>query len=197
MKGLDASQPELSVIIPTLNRGKVLYSTITQVLSQQGCEFELIIVDQSDEVIAQSNKAFVDAVGDTRVKYFRIEEKNLPNARNIGIVKSLAKIILFLDDDVIILRDEFLTAHLGAFDDPAVGGVTGRSVERLIKSNTKRTACHVSIGGRTKFNLMGLSRQPIGTCKGSNMSFGPSFSKRSVALIASLNSWKMLTSQCG
>jgi GT2 family glycosyltransferase len=162
---------DLSVIIPTMNRGEILYSTIKQVLAQQGCAFELIIVDQSDDPMAIDNRSFVENVHDPRITYLWVDRKNLPNARNIGIGQASAPIILFLDDDVILLRDNFLTAHLAAFEDDEVGGATGRSVERTMISNARRTSCHVSLGGRTIVNLMGLEQQTIGTCKGSNMSF--------------------------
>jgi GT2 family glycosyltransferase len=171
MKESSVPDVELSVIIPTLNRGKVLYETIRQVLAQQGCTFELIIVDQSDESIASENVKFLEEVRDPRVKYIAEPEKNLPNARNVGVRNASADIIVFLDDDVILLREEFLRAHARAYADDNVGGATGRSVERLLQPNSRHTSCHVSLGGRTIFNLMGLSQQTIGTCKGSNMSF--------------------------
>jgi glycosyltransferase involved in cell wall biosynthesis len=171
MNAICAPKVDLSVIIPTMNRGKVLFSTVRQVLAQEGCSFELLIIDQSDDEIACQNRSFLEGVSDVRIRYIRVERKSLPNARNIGICNASARIVLFLDDDVIILRDNFLLSHLSAFVDETVGGATGRSVERIVKPNSGRVACHVSFGGRTIFNLMGQSRQTIGTCKGSNMSF--------------------------
>lgn len=171
MEICSATPLELSIVIPTMNRGPLLYSTITQVLSQRGCAFEVIIVDQSDSLMAAENRSFVENTRDPRVKYFWLDRKNLPNARNIGIRNVSAAVILFLDDDVILLRADFLTAHLSVFGDEKVGGATGRSVERILRPNSRRTSCYVSLGGRTIFNLMGLHTQTIGTCKGSNMSF--------------------------
>ena len=69
------------------------------------------------------------------------------------------KIILFVDDDVILLLADSLTAHVEAYNDPKIGGDTGRHVERLVTMNCRRTACYVSWGGRTIFNLFGTERQ--------------------------------------
>jgi glycosyltransferase involved in cell wall biosynthesis len=163
--------PTLSIIIPTLNRSRFLFATVEQVLAQSYNDFELWIIDQSDRTDTESNVDHFQQVTDPRLSYAHLSHKNLPNARNEGVKQCGGKIILFLDDDVILLTDDFLEAHVRAYDDPKVGGVTGRSVERLVRTNSRRTACHVSWSGRTIFNLLGTERQPIGSCKGSNMSF--------------------------
>jgi GT2 family glycosyltransferase len=80
--------------------------------------------------------------------------------------------VLFLDDDVILLDDGFLDAHLGPYrEDPRLGGLTGRVVERSVRPNSRDTAAHLSPGGRTITNLWGTERRPIESCKGANMSY--------------------------
>lgn len=167
----DHSSLQLSVIIPTLNRGAVFFSTVKQVVQQTVVRFEVIVVDQSDPAAAAENAAFCESLNKPLLRYFHLQVKSLPNARNFGMMRASAPVILFLDDDVILLNDYFMQAHLSAFDNPEVGGATGRSVERTVSVNARRTACHVSLGGRTIFNLMGTFEQSIGGCKGSNMSF--------------------------
>jgi GT2 family glycosyltransferase len=163
--------PALSVVICTYNRSTLLRKTVDQVMNQSLQEFELIIIDQSDIREAETNRANLQAMQDNRVNYIHIPRKGLPNARNEAIRRALAAIVLFLDDDVILLRDGFMAAHVAAYHDSRVGGVTGRHVERSVPINSRRTACHVSWSGRTIFNLFGTERVRIGTCKGSNMSF--------------------------
>lgn len=163
--------PALSVVICTYNRCTLLRRTVEQVLKQPFHALELIIIDQSDVLEAETNRATLQEMQDSRINYVHIARKGLPNARNEAIRRARAAIVLFLDDDVILLRDGFMAAHLAAYDDPRVGGVTGRHVERSVPINSRRTACHVSWSGRTIFNLFGRERVPIRTCKGSNMSF--------------------------
>ena len=163
--------PVLSIIIPTLNRGRVFRQTVQQVLLQRFADFELIVVDQSDEPERGGNAAFLETLGDGRLSYLHVLKKNLPNARNEGVARSSGEIVLFLDDDVILLADDFLDAHVEAFADPKVGGVTGRTIERALLANSPRTAMHVTPGGRTVINLMGTERCAVAGLKGANMSF--------------------------
>jgi GT2 family glycosyltransferase len=161
----------LSIIIPTYNRAEKLAATLRDVTQQSMKDFDLWVIDQSSPEQAAKNATAVTNLQDPRLNYVHLPTPGLPNARNEGLRRVKGDIVLFLDDDVILLVPNFLAAHLAAFDDPKVGGVTGRHIERTVTINSKRTACYVSIGGRTIFNLFGTTRQPIGSCKGSNMSF--------------------------
>ena len=166
----DHSLP-LSVIVPTFNRAVHLQATVTQLLGQAFTDYELWIIDQSDPADAASNRAYAEGLGDARVSYRHVSRRSLPNARNVGLAAARGRIVLFVDDDVILLSDGFIDAHLRCYEDARVGGVTGRHIERVMLANSRSTACHVSLGGRTIFNLFGRRRQAIGSCKGSNMSF--------------------------
>lgn len=163
--------PFLTIIVPTFNRSGALPTTIDGLLRQSYKNFELWIVDQSSPDEAKANALYIDRVSDPRLHYLHLPTAGLPNARNEGLRRAKGEIILFVDDDVILLSSDFLIAHVSAYEDPKVGGVTGRHVERLIKTNSARTANYVSWSGRTKFNLFGTERQRIESCKGSNMSF--------------------------
>lgn len=163
--------PELSIIIPTLNRGKLLHDTVRQVLSQRFRDFDLWIIDQSDPPQRAENEAFVQDLGDARVRYLHLDVKGLPNARNEGLARVAPEWVLFLDDDVILLTDTFLDAHRDVYADPKVGGVTGRIVERSVRPNAPDTASHISPGGRTITNLWGTERIEIPSLKGANMSY--------------------------
>lgn len=163
--------PELSVIIPTLNRGRLFHDTVRQVLGQRFVAFDLWLVDQSDPDERSANEAFVAELADTRVHYLHLPVKGLPNARNEGLARAKGRIVLFLDDDVILLDSGFLDAHVFAYSEPTVGGVTGRIVERSVRPNAKDTAAHISPGGRTITNMWGTERRAIESCKGANMSY--------------------------
>jgi GT2 family glycosyltransferase len=157
--------------VPTFNRSAALRSTIDDLLRQSYKSFELWIVDQSALEEAAQNRSYIDKASDPRLHYLHLPTPGLPNARNEGLRRASGEIIMFVDDDVILLSTDFLAAHVAAFRHPKVGGVTGRHVERSVRTNCRRTANYVSWSGRTVFNLFGTERQRIGSCKGSNMSF--------------------------
>ena len=164
--------PELSIVLPTLNRGKLLHDVVVQVLAQRFRDFEVLVVDQSDPPGRAANERFVAGLGDARVRYLHLPVKGLPNARNEALARVQGEIVLFLDDDVILLADDFLDVHVGAYTAfPEVGGVTGRIVERSVRPNARDTAAHISPGGRTMTNLWGTERRFIESLKGANMSY--------------------------
>jgi len=167
----DTAKLPVTIIIPTYNRASVLQATVDQVRRQPFSDYEIWVIDQSDPGEAEINAQYIKNAGDPRVHYVHLTEKGPSNARNEGLARARGEIILFLDDDVILLSTDFIGAHLRAYNDPAVGGVVGRHVERKLRMNSRRTACHVDWGGRTIFNLFGTEPVAVGSCKGSNMSF--------------------------
>ncbi len=163
--------PELSVVIPTLNRGQLFHDTARQVVRQAHGDFDFWVIDQSDPAQRAANEAVVAELDDARVHYVHVTRKGLPNARNEALARIDCRVVLFLDDDVILLRPDFFDAHVRAFDDPGIGGVTGRIVERSVRPNVEHVAAHLSAGGRTLTNLWGTERQELLGLKGANMSY--------------------------
>jgi GT2 family glycosyltransferase len=158
--------PKLSVIIATVNRLDYAAATVRQVLAQNFKDFELCIIDQSEK---PELAACVHS--DPRIRYFRLLERGLPNARNEGIAASRGEIILFLDDDVLLPTAHVLTEHLACYSDLSVGGVCGRIVDRVRTPNTSRPGNMVTLGGRTKENFLGKNQRPVRSVNGANMSF--------------------------
>ncbi len=164
------ADPVLSVLIPTLNRGQLFHDTVRQVLASEFRDLELIVIDQSDPAQRAANEALVAELADDRLVYRHLDVKGLPNARNEGMAIARGAVWLFLDDDVILLGD-VLGAHVRAYEDPGVGGVTGRIVERTVRPNVPDTRNEISAGGRVLTNLWGTERCEIQTLKGANMSY--------------------------
>ncbi len=128
-------QPLLvSVIIPTLNRQKVLAQTIDSLLMQTYSHFEIILVSQETPVegYAQNN-----------IRILHLEKANLPRARNEGIKISKGDLILFLDDDIVPSPD-LIKYHVETHQKD-VAGVVGQILdthnkgtrEKLIEFNEK------------------------------------------------------------
>jgi GT2 family glycosyltransferase len=169
--GTPPAAPAVSIVIPTFNRAAVLQATVAQFRLQNFDDFELWVIDQSDAPDRDANIAYIRAIGDPRLNYLHLTTRGPSNARNEGLARTRAEIVLFVDDDVLLLSRDFIGAHVRAYDAPDTGGVTGRHVERLLRINARRTACHVAWSGRTIFNLFGHEHVTVGSVKGSNMSF--------------------------
>jgi len=163
-------KPAVTIIIPTLNRPHYAVNTVRQVLQQPFRDFELLVIDQSDRPAADDLRNRLALLDDARVRYVHLPVPGVANARNEGIARRRGRVVLFLDDDVILLGRDFIASHLRALANPEVGGVTGRIVERLNRPNARRTVARVSIGGRTLDNMSGAEPVPVHGLKGGNMS---------------------------
>ena len=163
--------PALSIVIPTFNRARNLISTVEQVFRQDFQDFELLVIDQSDAaqqaIVVEGVRPFVEA---GQLTHLLLTSVGVANARNEGLARVRGRIVMFLDDDVVLLHEGFLRAHLDCYADPKIGGVTGRTIERVNRENTRRTANRITRSGRTVINLLGHERCEIHSLKGANMS---------------------------
>ena len=119
--------PPVSVVIPTYNREQQLVDSIKYVLANTYPDFELIVVDQTEEhtpAVASALNAFRQ---DDRFRYVQLPIANLPLARNVGLRHAEGEIIIYVDDDV-ELESDFIAAHAERYEDPTVGAVAGRII---------------------------------------------------------------------
>ncbi len=125
----DTKQPDISVAIPTLNRGEILLDTIRDVLKQSHKNLELIVADQTKKPSADFISK-LSQIRDPRLRYYRTGPASLPAARNFILHHAASKIVLFLDDDVELKKD-MVKAHLQAFaEHPEVSAVGGRVMQK-------------------------------------------------------------------
>ena len=110
--------PQISIIIPTINRYADLKNTIADLNKQTVTDVEIIIIDQTDE-------AFAETIIGEKIIYLHKSFKSASKARNVGLVLAKAPIVLFLDDDVIIESPDFLKNHLQHYENPSNSGVAG------------------------------------------------------------------------
>jgi glycosyltransferase involved in cell wall biosynthesis len=88
---------QVSVVIPTRNRGEFLSAAIDSVLAQRFGDFEIIVVDDGGTV---ESTAAVENCRDPRIRLVRHHERRGgAAARNSGIAASNSPYIAFLDDD--------------------------------------------------------------------------------------------------
>jgi glucosyl-dolichyl phosphate glucuronosyltransferase len=101
-------QPDISVVIPTYNRGSQLRPLLQGLLQQdpRGVRYEIIVVDNNsrDNTAAVIEEA---RLSDDRrlIQYLFESRQGVSYARNTGIKHARAPIIAFIDDDVVPARD--------------------------------------------------------------------------------------------
>lgn len=102
---MTVDNPFVSVIIPTINRPKLLMRAVNSVLKQSFTNLELIVVvDGPDEATLSA----LSLVNDPRLKPLALPKSGRSSAaRNAGVEKAKAEWIALLDDD-----DEWLPTKL-------------------------------------------------------------------------------------
>ena len=91
------SNPIVSVIIPTFNRGYCIERAINSVIKQTFLDWEILVIDNysSDE----TDEIFKDKVSD-KIKFLKIKNDGIiGKSRNLGISIAKGKYIAFLDSD--------------------------------------------------------------------------------------------------
>jgi GT2 family glycosyltransferase len=89
--------PRISAVVPTRNRPDHAVPCAASILINAGDEFELLVVDQSDNDATEC--ALAAYASDRRFRYIRSSSRGASAARNVGIEQSTAPIIAFTDDD--------------------------------------------------------------------------------------------------
>ncbi|WP_228383979.1 glycosyltransferase family 2 protein [Chryseobacterium sp. JM1] len=114
---------EISVIIPVYNAEKYISKAVESALQLEEVKEVILIEDQSPDNALEICQQL--ALQDERVKLFQHPDKGNHGAgasRNLGIEKSTADFIAFLDADDYFLPNRF-NAEKTLFNDPKVDGV--------------------------------------------------------------------------
>ncbi|MCK4255849.1 glycosyltransferase family 2 protein [candidate division WOR-3 bacterium] len=163
--------PFISVIIPTYKRHHILPDTVRYLLDQDYPNYEIIVVDQTEEV-PDSIEVFFDTLDAERVRYIHINEIGLPNARNVGIREARGDIVLFLDDDIVPFGRSLVEYHVENYSDPDIVGVVGRVDDPRTKAeNDPKKILKLSMWGIATGGCNGTIRTKIDVTCGGNMSF--------------------------
>ena len=107
---LVASNPFISVVIPTLNRYEYLKDVLKDLEKQTYKNFEVIIVDQTDDF-----KPEFYANWNLDLKFWFQEEKALWKARNEAIQSAKGDYVLLYDDDSLV-DENWIYEHLKCLD---------------------------------------------------------------------------------
>lgn len=112
-----------SVVIAAYRRPKLLLQTLATLMPQVGSDGEVIVVEQCPLVDLRS-----DLAGYSGLHHVVLGRPGAVEARNHGIRMSRGRIVIFVDDDVVVPAG-FLHQHLAGYSDESVGGVAGKVVE--------------------------------------------------------------------
>ncbi len=96
--------PDISILLPVHNAERYISDAINSILSQTYKNYELIIVDDSDDKTSDIIRTF----NDKRIKYFYREPVGLARQLNFAIEKSNAKYIARMDGDDISRKDRLI-----------------------------------------------------------------------------------------
>lgn len=123
-EGREDLQPSVSVIVATYDRDSSLVECLRSVMGQDHAGgVEIIVVDQT----RQHSEEVAELFRSCRNRITRIEqqEPNLPKARNAGIAAARGRLLLFIDDDIILPPHAIarLAEHFRAPELKAVAGV--------------------------------------------------------------------------
>lgn len=93
---MNASTPEVSVVIPAYNAAATVQQAIGSVLAQSFADFEILVVDDGS---TDDTAAAVRAVNDPRVRLLAQPNAGAAAARNAGIASAIGEWVAFLDAD--------------------------------------------------------------------------------------------------
>ena len=93
---------EISVIVPTYNRARLIATTLESIVTQSCTPAEVIVVDDGS---SDDTEAIVRAFG-AAVKYIRIDNSGPCRARNVGVRASRSRYIAFCDSDDVWFSDK-------------------------------------------------------------------------------------------
>jgi len=103
----------ISIIIPTYNRSKILLKTLKALENQNypKSNYEVIIADDgsSDDTNLQIEK--FQSKTDLKIKYFKLNHVSSCHARNTAISNTKYELILTIDDDIITTAN-FIEEHV-------------------------------------------------------------------------------------
>jgi glycosyltransferase involved in cell wall biosynthesis len=118
--------PEVSVVIPTFERGDVVTRAVASVLRQDMDDVEVIVVDDGS---TDCTRRVLATIEDRRLSYVRTEHVGAAAARNIGARWARARWLTFLDSDDTVMTD-WLSSMLAETSPPDIALVSCGYAER-------------------------------------------------------------------
>src|SRR3954470_24180727 len=173
-----SARVDISVVIPTYNRGSQLQPLLEALLRQdaRGLRYEIIIVDNNSR---DNTAAVIEAARRADharlIRYFFEPRQGVSYARNTGVTHARAPLIAFLDDDGIPTSD-WVYSIKRAFDEYPQADCIGGRVKAVWKNKAKPswlTAAHAGpVAVQDRPEQQWVNRANASTCLlGANFAF--------------------------
>lgn len=94
---MSTSSPWITALICTRNRPEPLAKAVRSLLAETASNFELLVIDQSDD--SHTSDALADSLRDPRLRYHRSQTRGKGAALNEGFRIALGTIVVCTDDD--------------------------------------------------------------------------------------------------
>ena len=120
-----------SVVVPTRNDPARLATCLASVLEARSdsWDFEVLVMDNSDDAYRQAIADAVSACADTRVRHVAMIDAGLMAARHQGVELAKGRLVSFIDQDELLLPAWFEGVQ-SCMRDPKVALATGPLVPR-------------------------------------------------------------------
>ncbi|HEY1775499.1 MAG TPA: glycosyltransferase family A protein [Solirubrobacteraceae bacterium] len=92
----DAAPPRFSVVMPTFNRGYVVWKAISSVLAQTLSSWELLVIDDGS---TDNTSRVLEEFMDPRITVHRVSHGGPSRARNRGLELARGELVAYLDSD--------------------------------------------------------------------------------------------------
>jgi len=126
--GAESYRPDVAVLIPAFNEGKVIARTIRSVLGSDYPHLRLIVIDDgsTDDTLAAARAAMPEMLRSGRLVVLTQPNGGKAEALNLGLRSVEEEVYIGIDADTVIARDAISTL-VPRLADPAVGAVAGNA----------------------------------------------------------------------
>ncbi len=119
---------DVSLAIPTFERGEVLLDTLRALLADAHPPGEILVIDQTARHAAPVAQALAALAAAGQVRWLRLERPSITAAMNTALRAARGALVLFVDDDV-LPASGLVAAHARAYDADDVWAVAGQVLQ--------------------------------------------------------------------
>lgn len=148
----------ITIIIPTVDRADITLTTLKAFECQTFTDFELIVLDQTTPPAEQLATFNTDGY---QYRYHHVNQKSLPNARNIAANIATGTLLLFVDDDVIPDPD-LISNYIEEFENNdesvwLIGGQIHEAGSKIFSERNDISGGYITKYGKTLKNFTSKS----------------------------------------
>ena len=148
--------PVVSVIMPVYNGARWIDGAIRSVMAQSYAHIELLVIndgseDNTEDIVLELTR------GDSRIRYFKQENKGVSAARNLGLRNMQGSFFTFLDADDCLTRESIASRMLKFQQDSTLAFCDGRVTVFDETLKTPRRFWKPTARGGVFKRLVGLS----------------------------------------